>query len=62
MGQLDRSSEYEASPVPHAMLYVIKMFLEVNDVHEAEGALVEVHFELRHFAFTGKAKTHSTPP
>ena len=44
------------------MLYVIKMFLEVNDVHEAEGALVEVHFELRHFAFTGKAKTHSTPP
>jgi hypothetical protein len=31
------------------MLYVGKMFLDVNEVHEVEAALVEVHFELRRF-------------
>ena len=29
---------------------------EVNDVNEVEGALVEVHFELRHFCIYRESK------
>ena len=60
MDQLDNIKyEYEASLVP--MLHVGKPPPpppppEVNDVNEVEGALVEVHFELRHFCIYRESK------